>query len=102
MEYRTLWGGVSVALILRFYSESVETKNRGVDYRQGEVLGDGKLLNRHNSASALTPAPACQQSRQWFAASSTNFFNTRASRPVAINRTANQEFPYAAKPPVCP
>jgi hypothetical protein len=26
MEYRTLWGGVSVALILRFYSESVETK----------------------------------------------------------------------------
>jgi hypothetical protein len=27
-----------------------------------------------------------------FAAGSTNFFNTRASRPIAINRTANQEF----------
>src|SRR5216684_2344149 len=26
MEYRTLWGGVSVALILRFYPERVETK----------------------------------------------------------------------------
>src|SRR6266436_1131782 len=26
MEYRTLWGGVSVAPILRFYPERVETK----------------------------------------------------------------------------
>ncbi len=26
MEYRTLWGGVSVVLIVRFFSESVETK----------------------------------------------------------------------------
>src|ERR1700693_739099 len=28
MEYRTLWGGVSVALILRLYPERVETKKR--------------------------------------------------------------------------
>jgi hypothetical protein len=27
-----------------------------------------------------------------FAAGSTNFFNTRASRPIAIDRTVNQEF----------
>ena len=33
-----------------------------------------------------------------FAAGSTNFFNTRASRPTAINRTASS----AAKPPVSP
>jgi hypothetical protein len=35
MEYRTLWGGVSVALILRFYPERVETKrcNGVVAYR---------------------------------------------------------------------
>jgi hypothetical protein len=26
MEYRTLWDGVSVVLILRFYLERVETK----------------------------------------------------------------------------
>jgi hypothetical protein len=26
VEYRTLWDGVSVPLILRFYSERVETK----------------------------------------------------------------------------
>src|SRR5258706_8457480 len=37
MEYRTLWGGVSVALILRFYPERVETK-RGNGPKHGYGL----------------------------------------------------------------
>src|SRR5207245_7864860 len=38
MEYRTLWDGVSVAFILRFYPERVETK-RG-NGAQGMVRAD--------------------------------------------------------------
>ena len=43
----------------------------------------------------------CYQSAQ-FAVGSTYFFNTRASRPIAINRMANQEFSSAAKRRCCP
>jgi len=38
MEYRTLWGGVSVALILRFYPERVETKE-AMELWLGQVCG---------------------------------------------------------------
>ena len=45
--------------------------------------------------------PSVVQSAQ-FAAGSTNFFNTRASRPIAINRTANQEFLTLSSRRCCP
>src|SRR5258705_6779525 len=41
MEYRTLWGGVSVALTLRLYPERVETKKR----QWGSRHGCGHLQN---------------------------------------------------------
>jgi len=45
MEYRTLWGGVSVALILRFYPERVETK-RGKG-ALSMVMASAKQRRRH-------------------------------------------------------
>jgi len=50
MEYRTLWGDVSVDLILRLYQERVEIKKR--QWAQGIV---GHLPNWENIGPACDP-----------------------------------------------
>src|SRR4029453_1452884 len=53
MEDRTLWGGVSVALILRFYSERVETKRGNETQRMVGTICKGCGTERRGEVVAV-------------------------------------------------
>jgi hypothetical protein len=61
MEYRTLWGGVSVGLILRFYPERVETKRgNGVESLRERNEGMGvpdRVLALADDRDGIMAAP---------------------------------------------